>query len=126
MATSSISSALSAAASLTAPPTFSGVSKFATDLQQVLSRAVGIASLPLNLDQANLSSLQTTQSDLQGLDTAFTNLQNAVTSLQTTVSNGLLSASLSDSATVSASVGAGATAGTYTISVGDLGAVVHT
>jgi len=122
MATSSISSALSAAASLTAPPTFSGVSKFATDLQQVLSRAVGIASLPLNLDQANLSSLQTTQSDLQGLDTAFTNLQNAVTSLQTTVSNGLLSASLSDSATVSASVGAGATAGTYTISVGDLGA----
>ena len=84
-------------ASLTAPPTFSGVSKFATSLQQVLTRAVGIASLPLNLDEAKLTTLNTTQTDVQALDTAFTSLQQSVASLQSAVTSGLLSASVSGS-----------------------------
>ncbi len=108
-------------APLTAPPTFTGVSNYAASLQQVLTRAVGIASLPLDQDEANVSSLQTTQSDLQGLDTAFTALQQSVSSLQSTVTSGLLTSSVSDS-TVSATVASGATPGTYTISVGNLGA----
>jgi flagellar hook-associated protein 2 len=116
MATSSTS-----VASLLAPPTFTGVSNFASSLQQVLTRAVGIASLPLDSDQAALSSLNTTQSDLQGLDTVFTTLQQSASSLQTTLASNLLSSSISDS-TVSATVGAGAAAGTYTIAVGSLGA----
>jgi flagellar hook-associated protein 2 len=120
MATSSTSAA--SVASLLAPPTFTGVSKFATSLQQVLTRAVGIASLPLGLDQAALTSLNTTQSDLQGLDTVFTTLQQSVSSLQSTLASNLLTASLSDSSTVSTTIGAGATAGTYTIAVGSLGA----
>src|ERR1700733_1489966 len=101
MATSSTSA--QSLAALTAPPTFTGVSKFATSLQQVLTRAVGIASLPLGLDQASLNSLQ---SDLQGLDTVFTTLQQSVASLQNTLTSGLLTSSTSDS-TVSATVGAG-------------------
>lgn len=109
-------------ASLTAPPTFTGVSKFATSLQQVLTRAVGIASLPLGIDQAALNSLNATQTDLQGLDTVFTALQQSVGALQSTLTSSLLSSSLSDSSTVSATLGAGATAGTYTIAVGSLGA----
>lgn len=121
MATSSTSVA-STAASLTAPPTFTGVSKFATSLQQVLTRAVSIASLPLDSDQQQLSSLQSTQSDLQGLSTVFSNLQQSVTSLQDTISSGLLGATTSDDSTVTATVGSGASAGTYTISVGNLGA----
>ena len=116
-----MSTSSTSAASLTAPPTFTGVSKFATSLQQVLTRAVGIASLPLNLDEQQVSDLQTTQSDLNGLDTAFTNLQQSVASLQNTITSGLLSASTSNSSTVTATVGTGATAGTYTISVGELG-----
>lgn len=120
MATTSTSPA-STAASLTAPPTFSGISKFAASLQQVLTRAVGIASLPLSLDQQRIADLQTTQNDVQGLDTAFTNLQQSVASLQNTITSGLLSASTSDESTVTATVGAGTTAGTYTISVGNLG-----
>src|ERR1019366_533766 len=110
-----------ALSSLTAPPTFTGVSKFAASLQQVLTRAVGIASLPLGIDQAALNSLTTTQSDVQGLDTVFTALQQSVSSLQSTVTSSLLSSSVSDS-TVSATVGTGAAAGTYTIAVGSLGA----
>ena len=120
MATSATSP--SAVASLTAPPTFSGVSKFATSLQQVLTRAVGIASLPLGLDEAQLTTLNTTQTDVQGLETAFKTLQGSVTSLQSAVTSGLLTASLSDASTVTATVGTGATSGSYTISVGSLGA----
>jgi flagellar hook-associated protein 2 len=120
MATSSTSAA-SSAASLTAPPTFSGVSKFAGSLQSVLTRAVGIASLPLSLDQQRLSDLQTAQNDLRGLDNAFTNLQQSIASLQSTITSGLLSASSSNSSVATATVGAGATAGAYTISVSDPG-----
>jgi flagellar hook-associated protein 2 len=106
--------------SLTAPVTFSGVSNFASSLQQVLTRAVGIASLPLQADQVQLSGMQTTYSDLQGLDTAFTNLQQSINTLQSTLNSNMLTSSVSDS-TVSATVGSGATAGTYAISVGSLG-----
>jgi flagellar hook-associated protein 2 len=119
MATSLTSPA--SVASLTAPPTFAGVSKFATSLQQVLTRAVGIASLPLNLDEAKLTTLNTTQTDVQGLDSAFTALKQSVASLQSAVTSGLLSASVSGGSAVSATVGAGATAGTYTIEVNKLG-----
>ena len=56
----------------------------------MLTRAVGIASLPLTLDQPQVSDLQDHPSDLNGLDTAFTNLQQSVASLQTTISSGLL------------------------------------
>jgi len=120
MATSSTSAA--SVASLTAPPTFTGVSKFATSLQQVLTRAVGIASLPLDSDQASLNSLNTTQSDIQGLDTVFTTLQQSISSLQSILSSSLLTSSLSDSSIVSASISTGAAAGTYTIAVNSLGA----
>ncbi len=123
MSTSSTSPASSTSvASLTAPPTFTGVSNYASSLQQVLTRAEGIASLPLDADEAAVTSLQTTQSDLEGLDTAFTNLQQSITSLQDTIDSNLLTATTSDDSTVTATVGAGATAGTYTISVGHLGA----
>ena len=119
MATSSTSPA--SVASLTAPPTFTGVSKFATSLQQVLTRAVAIGSLPLQTDQATLTGLTTTQSDLQGLDTVFTTLQQSVSSLQSALTSSLLTASTSDS-TVSTTLGTGATAGTYSIAVDNLGA----
>ena len=119
MATSSTSAA--SVASLLAPPTFTGVSNFAASLQQVLTRAVGIASLPLDSDEATLTGLNTTQSDLAGLDTVFTTLQQSVASIQSALTSSLLTSSVSNS-NVSATVGAGATAGTYTIAVGSLGA----
>lgn len=77
--------------------------------------------MPLDADESALTGLNATQTDIQGLDTVFTALQQSVASLQSTVSSGLLSSSVSDS-TVSAAVGTGATAGTYTISVDSLGA----
>jgi flagellar hook-associated protein 2 len=122
MATSSTSSASTpSVASLLAPPTFTGVSNYASSLQQVLTRAVGIASLPLDADEATLTGLNTTQSDLAGLDTVFTTLQQSVASIQSALTSSLLTSSVSNS-NVSATVSVGAAAGTYTIVVGGLGA----
>src|SRR5580658_11207006 len=101
----------------TAASTFNGQSQFASSLQQVITRAVGIASLPLDSDQATLTTLTGQQTALQGLDTDFTNLESSVASIQTALSSNSLSTSVSDS-TVSANLGSGAAAGTYSILAG--------
>jgi flagellar hook-associated protein 2 len=112
----------SATIPITAAPTFNGQSQFSASLQQVITRAIGIASLPLDADQANLSTLTSKQTALQGLDTDFTNLQSSVASLQTALTSNSLSSSVSDGSIVSASLGSGANAGTYSIEVDNLGA----
>lgn len=104
-----------------AVPAFTGQSQFAASLQQVITRAVGIASLPLDADQATLNTLTGQQTALQGLDTDFSNLQSSVQSIQTALSSNSLTASVSDG-TVSADAANGAGAGTYLIDVNDIGA----
>src|SRR5437764_256553 len=117
-----MASSLSSIASLAAPPSFSGVSKFASSLQQVLTRAVGIASLPLDTLQAGLTDLKSKQNALQSLDATFLTLQESVSSLQYTLTNNLLKSSVSDPGVVSANIEPGATAGTYSVEVESLGA----
>jgi flagellar hook-associated protein 2 len=106
----------------TTTPTFSGQSQFAASLQQVITRAVGIASLPLQTDEVTLNSLDSRQTDLQNLDTDFTNLQNSVNSIQTALTSSSLTSSVSDGSVVSANIGIGATPGSYSIHVDTLGA----
>jgi flagellar hook-associated protein 2 len=123
MATSATSATSStSAASLTAPSTFTGVSNYATSLQQVLTRAVGIASLPLDSLEAGLTTLTNQQTAVQGLDSNFLALQNDVNSIQYAVTNSLLTATVADPTIASANVQPGATAGTYSIEVDNLGA----
>lgn len=110
------------AAAITAPPTFTGISKFASSLQQILTRSEGIAALPLQTLQAGLTTMDATQSALQSMDATFSSLQESIGSLQSALSSGLVSSSVSDGSIVSASVGSGATPGTYSIEVDDLGA----
>jgi flagellar hook-associated protein 2 len=112
----------SSVASLTAPPTFTGVSKFGASLQQVLTRAVGIASLPLDSLKAGLTDLNAKQSALQSLDSTFLTLQESISSLQFTLTNNLLTASVSGPGVASANLQPGAAAGTYSIEVQSLGA----
>ena len=102
-------------------PTFSGQSQFAASLQQVITRAVGIASLPLDSLQATLTTFNNQQSALQGLDSVFSALQSSVNSLQTALTSSSLTSSASDG-TVSTSVQSGASPGTYSIEVDSLGA----
>ncbi|HVW84869.1 MAG TPA: hypothetical protein VHB50_09315, partial [Bryobacteraceae bacterium] len=90
-----MASSSSPIATLVAPPSFTGVSKFASGLQQVLSRTVSIASLPLQSLEAGLTDLNDRQSALQGLDTTFLSLQLSLNSLQSALSSSVLSSSVS-------------------------------
>ena len=113
MATSS--SIASALALISSPQTFTGVSKFSSDLQSILTRSQQIAQIPVR-------ALQNDQATLTGEVTALTKLQSAVGSLSSTIgslgfqaSAGALSAT-SDNTKVSAAIsGSGATSGAYTI-----------
>jgi len=106
---------------LTAPATFTGISSYASDLQQVITRAVSMASLPLQLQQNQLTDMQNQSSALSGLDSDFAALQSAFQNLQAAFGDGSYSASSSDAATVGASAASGALEATYTIDVSSLG-----
>ena len=89
-------------------PVFSGVSSFSSDLQKVISRAVSIASLPLNQLQNQLQTMNAQASALSGLDSKFSALQKSINDLNTALGSSSYSANSSDPSTVSASVSAGA------------------
>jgi flagellar hook-associated protein 2 len=99
---------------------FTGTSGFASTLSQVLTRAQAIAALPVQSMQATLTDLNSRRSALQGVDSVFAALQSSVQYLQSTMTSGLLTSTVSDN-TVGVNVGSNATAANYTILVSDLG-----
>jgi flagellar hook-associated protein 2 len=99
---------------------FTGVSTYASDLQQVITRAVSIASMPLTLMQNQLQSLNNQQSALSGLDSTFTALQNAIAGIGNALGPSSYSATSSSSA-ISASVSSAALEGSYSVDVTSLG-----
>ena len=101
------------------PPAFSGQSKFASDFQQILTRAVAIAELPMQNMQNEVATLQGQQSSLQGLQTTFASLQSAIQGIGS--SAGSMSANSSDPLAVTATATSSALPGTYTIQVTGLG-----
>jgi flagellar hook-associated protein 2 len=108
--------------SVTAPaPTFTGVSSYASDLQQVINNAVQVASLPLQQMQNELQDMDNQSSELSTLNTKFAALQTAIQQLDSSMGISSYSVTSSDSSLVSASVSAGAAEGTYTIDVSDPG-----
>ena len=108
--------------SSTSAGTFTGSSSFSSSLAQVISRAVSIASLPMQMLQNQQSTLQSRQSELQTLSNNFSSLGTALSSLDSATGAGSYSASLSDTNVASASVSSGVMAGTYSITVSNTGA----
>jgi flagellar hook-associated protein 2 len=107
-------------------PVFTGVSSYATDLQNVITRAVGIASLPLTQLQNQLQDMNGQSTALSGLDTVFTALQTSIGKFDYAVGAGSLSGVSSNPAAVSASISAGALQGDYTIDVSTVGSATTT
>lgn len=108
--------------SATAPsPGFNGISTYASDLQSVITRAVAIASMPLTQYQDELQTMTQQQADLNGLNADFTILQRSIANIDAALGTGSYGATSSDSSAVSASVGSGAMAGTYTLDVSSIG-----
>jgi flagellar hook-associated protein 2 len=102
-------------------PIFSGTSTFSADFSQVISRAVSIASLPIDGLNTTKTTLTSEQSALSNLSDAFASLQSAVAAIGTAVSSGNYAVSSSDSTVASASAASGALLGTYTLEVVDPG-----
>jgi flagellar hook-associated protein 2 len=101
--------------------TFSGISSYANDLQQVITRAVAIASMPLNILNNQRDDMSAQGYALNALDAKFAALQEAIGKVDSALSAGCFSAVSSDPSSVSVSVGAGATEGEYTVNVLDAG-----
>lgn len=115
----------SAASSLSNPITFSGQSTFSSSFQQVLQRAVSIASLPMQEVQGQVTALQSQESDLNGMQSVFASLQSSLQAIASSMS-GSVSASSSDSSVVTAAAESNTLPGTYSIQVSDIGSSTTT
>jgi flagellar hook-associated protein 2 len=117
MSTSS-SSVSSLAASLAAPQTSTtGSSTFASDLQASVTRALSIASLPMQALQADQSTISGETSELSTLGGLFSTLQTSLQSISSATGTNALQAAVGDQTIVSANVTGSALPGTYTIDV---------
>ena len=96
---------------------FTGSSPYSADLQNAITRAVAIASMPITQLNNDLSSFNSQSTALSGIDSKFVMLQNAVRAVSNATGSSSLSASSSASTVATASVGAGAVQGQYTIEV---------
>lgn len=112
----------------TTPATFSGTSSYAADLQQEITRAVTIASLPLNQLNSNLTSLQSQGSELATLQGDFSAIQSAIQNLDQASNGGSLAATVSDNTVATATLNSGAaiSGGTYNLNVISAGAPTTT
>lgn len=103
-----------------APITFNGSSTYSSAFQQVITRAVSIASLPLQSLQQSVSTLTTQQSTLSTIGADFSALQTAIQALGS-ATGGTPTAQVSNTSALTATAGAGALPGTYTIQVDNPG-----
>lgn len=108
-----------------APIAFNGSSTYSSSFQQVINRAVDIASLPMEALQTDVTNFTTQQSALSALGTGFTALQSAVQAIGTDAAGSPI-AQVSDPTALSATATAGALNGTYTIQVDDVGSSTTT
>src|SRR5690349_10250981 len=92
---------------------FTGGSLFANDLQQVITRAVNIASLPIQQLTNEKNKLSSQASALSQLSDQFTKLQASITSLTSAATSGSIAANVSDSSIVTATASAATLPGTY-------------
>ncbi|HUB83159.1 MAG TPA: flagellar filament capping protein FliD [Bryobacteraceae bacterium] len=115
----------SAASSLSNPITFTGQSTYSSSFQQVLQRAVSIASLPMQQLEGEIGTLENQQTDLSNMQSTFSSLQSAVQSISSAMT-GDISATSSDSSVVSVSAQSTTLPGTYSIQVSNIGSSTTT
>lgn len=115
-------SSTSSLSSLFTPLTVTtGSSSFSNDLQNSVNRALAIASLPMQLLQADQSKISSQTSELSTLGNLFGTLQTSIQSLETAAGSNAVSASVSDPSVVQANLTGSALPGTYTVQVLDPG-----
>ena len=114
----STSSVTSNPLSVTAPQsTLTGSTNFSSDIQAAVTRAVAIASLPIQVLQADQTTAQNEASELGTLNNLFGAVQTSLQSVASGTSNGALAATSSDTSVAQASLSGTASPGTYTVDV---------
>ena len=102
-------------------PTFNGTSQYAQDLQNALTRAVRIASLPLTQLNNQKSLLTEQQQAYQSLQGKMADVSTAVGDVLSALGASSYSASTSNPQAVTASITAGALEGNYVVNVTNAG-----
>src|ERR1035437_8835078 len=111
---SSSSSVASALALIANPQTFTGVSKYSSDMQSILTRTQQIAQVPVTALQNDQATLKSEAAALASLQSAVGTLSSTISFLGSLSAAGALTVSSDDTGAVSAAIsGSGATAGTY-------------
>jgi len=119
---SSSGSVASLAQSLATPQTSTtGSSTFAADLQASVTRALQIASLPIESLEADQSTISGQTTELNTLSGLFDTLQTSLQSIGSGTGASALQATVADQSVLTASVTGSPSAGTYTVDVTDAG-----
>jgi flagellar hook-associated protein 2 len=119
---SSSTTIASLAANLASPQTSTtGSSSFASDLQASVSRALQVAAIPMEMLQADQSTISGKTSELSTLGNLFNSLQTSLQAISSGTGSGALAATVGNQSVLSASVTGNALPGTYTVQVLDPG-----
>ena len=100
---------------------FSGTSRFTNDFQQVITRAVDIASLPITQLTNQKTDLSNQSTEITTLQSKFAALQTAITNLSSSTGLSSLSSSISDGGIANLTLSAGAAPASYSLEVQSLG-----
>ena len=101
---------------------FTGSSQFSSDFQQVISRAVSLASLPMQSVQADVTTLTSQSTEWSTLNTKLGALQSAVNNLASAMGQGSYTVSSSTAAAATATLTGTPLAGSFTVEVDSAGA----
>src|ERR1700760_471805 len=93
----------SSTSSLFTPLQFTGISQYSSDFQSILTRAVGIAQLPIQQLQNRVIGIQNSETDLSTLGTAAAAVGSSLQAIGKLGAGAALSASSSDTSVVTAS-----------------------
>jgi flagellar hook-associated protein 2 len=107
--------------STSATSSFTGQSQFSAQLQTVITNSVARAQLPITQLQNTQSTITGEQSELQTLGNDFQSLQYSLDAINSAVGTGAYVATLDNTALGTATVGADALAGSYSVTVASLG-----
>ncbi|HJU12245.1 MAG TPA: flagellar filament capping protein FliD, partial [Candidatus Binataceae bacterium] len=110
----------------TSGASFTGSSAFSAQLANVVTRAVSMASAPLNQLQSQQTTVTNQQKELEALLTDFQSLQTALDSIDSASGLGSFAATVDNESVATASISSGVMAGTYAINVTSIGARTST
>ncbi len=105
---------------------FTGTSRFSNDFQQVITRAVAIASLPISQLTNHKNALADQSGEVATLQSKFSSLQTALQNVGNSTGLSSLTTSVSDAAIARVSLATGAVPASYSIEVVSLGGFTNT